>query len=317
MSDSAHDPLIYFENDFVRLSEARLPILTHALHYGTGVFEGIRGYWSSEFRELYLVRCEEHYKRWKANCRILGIDPKPAAGELAHLTADLIRVNHFETDVYIRPLSYMSGTKVGIRPDGSHRFAIIPVPFGRYLPSENGLHAGITSWRRIQDNAIPARGKICGAYVNSVLATMEAKANGFDEAILLNEDGHVAEGASCNIFIVRNGTLITPPPQDNILEGLTRACIMDLAWREMGMRVIERSIDRTELYMAEEIFFSGTAVELSPVTRVDHRDIGDGCVGPLVTRLRTLYTDATHGRKPAYQHWLLPVYEPVMAALRQ
>jgi len=317
MPDSTLDPLVYFENDFVRMSEAKLPILTHALHYGTGVFEGIRGYWSADDRELYLVRCEEHFKRWKANCRILGIDPKETAADLAHLTADLVRLNHFETDVYIRPLAYMSGNKVGIRPDGAHRFAIIALPFGRYLPSDNGLHAGIASWRRVQDNAIPARGKICGAYVNSVLATMEAKANGFDEAILLNEDGHVAEGASCNLFIVRDGLLITPPPQDNILEGLTRATVMELARHEMGLRVVERSLDRTELYMAEEAFFTGTAVELAPITRVDHRDIGDGKVGPLATRLQKLYSDATHGRLAAYRHWLLPVYLPVLAALQK
>lgn len=317
MLDPVTDYLVYFENDFVPLSEAKLPILTHALHYGTGVFEGIRGYWSVEDREMYLFRCEEHFKRWKANCRILGIDPKQSAEELTHLTADLIRLNHYEGDVYVRPLAYMSTTKVGIRPDGSSRFALMAMPFGRYLPSEHGLHAGITSWRRVQDNAIPARGKICGAYVNSVLATMEAKANGFDEAILLNEDGHVAEGASCNLFIVRDGTLFTPPPQDNILEGLTRASIMELARREAGLRVVERSLDRTELYLAEEVFLTGTAVELAPVTRIDHRDVGDGRVGPLVTQLRTLYNDATHGRMADYRRWLMPVYLPILAALRR
>jgi branched-chain amino acid aminotransferase len=316
MSESQSHLLVYFENDIVPMGEAKIPILTHALHYGTGVFEGIRGYWNSDERELFLVRTEDHYRRWKANCRILNIDPRQSAHELAQITADLIRLNHFETDVYVRPLAYTSQTKVGVRPDGSCRFAIIAVPFGRYLPSENGLHAGVVSWRRIQDNAIPARGKICGAYVNSVLATMEAQANGFDEAILLNEDGHVAEGSTCNIFMVRDGILITPPPTDNILEGLVRASVIELAIRELDIPVVERSIDRTELYMADEVFFTGTAVELAPVTQVDHRLIGEGLVGPITRQLRALYTDASHGRNERYRPWLLPVYHPVMAALR-
>lgn len=309
--------LVYFEDQFVPLKDAKINILTHALHYGTGVFEGIRGYWIPEEEELFLVRCEEHYRRWKANCRILNIDPPKSAEELTEITAELIRLNHFRTDVYVRPLSYMSSARVGIRPDGHSNFTLVAVPFGVYLESSKGIHAGVVSWRRVDDDAIPARGKICGAYVNSVLATTEAHAHGYDEAILLNRNGHVAEGATCNLFMVRNGKLITPPPSDNILEGLTRASIMDLARRELHMDVLERSIDRSELYICDELFLTGTAVEVAPVTMVDHRQVGLGQIGFLTGKLRELYYQATRGRIADYQAWLHPVYQPVMAALRR
>jgi branched-chain amino acid aminotransferase len=311
------EALVYFENQFVPLKDAKVSILTHALHYGTGVFEGIRGYWIQEEEELFLVRCEEHYRRWKANCRILNIDPPKSAEELTEITAELIRLNHFRTDVYVRPLSYMSSARVGVRPDGNSSFALVAIPFGVYLESTKGIHAGVVSWRRVDDGAIPARGKICGAYVNSVLATTEAHANGFDEAIILNQNGHVAEGATCNLFMVRNGKLITPPPSDNILEGLTRASIMDLARRELHMEVLERSIDRSELYICDELFLTGTAVEVAPITMVDHRQVGLGQIGFLTGKLRELYFQATHGRIADYQAWLHPVYQPVMAALRR
>jgi len=308
--------LVYFENQFVPLKDAKINILTHALHYGTGVFEGIRGYWIPEEEELFLVRCEEHYRRWKANCRILNIDPPKSAEELTEITAELVRLNHFRTDVYVRPLSYMSSARIGVRPDGHSSFALVAVPFGVYLESTKGIHAGVVSWRRVDDDAIPARGKICGAYVNSVLATTEAHANGFDEAIILNQNGHVAEGATCNLFMVRNGKIITPPPSDNILEGLTRACIIDLARRELHMEVVERSIDRSELYICDELFLTGTAVEVAPITMVDHRQVGHGQIGFLTGKLRELYFQATRGRIADYQAWLHPVYQPVMAALR-
>jgi branched-chain amino acid aminotransferase len=200
-----------------------------------------------------------------------------------------------------------------VKPDGKFDFTIVAVPFGVYLPSENGVHACVASWRRVEDNAIPARAKICGAYVNSVLATMEAKANGFDEAIFLNEAGHVVEGATCNLFLKRDGKLITPPPSDNILEGLTRASVMELARREMGLAVEERSIDRSELYIADEVFLTGTAVELAPIIKIDHRQIGDGKVGRTTLELRALYAAAGRGRQPKYHHWLAGVYQPALS----
>ncbi|NWF84962.1 MAG: branched-chain amino acid transaminase [Bryobacteraceae bacterium] len=309
--------VVYFNGKIIPLSEAKVSILTHALHYGTGVFEGIRAYWREEDEEMFLVRAEDHYLRWKANCRILQIEPEMSAHELAELTAELIRLNHFRTDAYARPLAYMNSARIGVKPDGRHAFAIMVVPFGVYLPSENGIHAGVVSWRRVEDAALPARGKICSAYVNSVLATAEAHSHGYDEGIILNEDGHVAEGSTCNIFIVRHGKLITPPPSDNILEGITRDCVMTLARREMHLDVVERSIDRSELYVADEAFFTGTAVEVAPITRIDHRPVGTGQVGFITSHLRELYSQAVHGRIADYESWLKPVYQPVLESLRR
>ncbi len=309
--------LVYFNGKIVPLSEARISILTHALHYGTGVFEGIRAYWREDDEEMFLFRAEDHYHRWKANCRMLEIEPAMSPHELAELTAELIRLNHFRTDVYVRPLAYMSAARIGVRPDGRHDFAIVAIPYGVYLPSENGVHAGVVSWRRVEDDALPARGKICGAYVNSVLATTEAHRHGYDEGIILNENGHVAEGSTCNIFIVRHGKLITPPPSDNILEGITRDSIIELARREMHLEVAERSIDRSELYVCEEAFFTGTAVEIAPITRIDHRPVGTGQIGFISSHLREIYRQATHGRIADYEPWLKPVYQPVLESLRR
>jgi len=315
MPEYSPETLVYFENDFVHLRDAKVPILTHALNYGTGVFEGISGYWSADDQDLFLLRPDDHYRRWKNNCRMLQIEPALPAARLTEITAELIRLNHFQSDVYIRPICYMSTPRIGVRPDGKFQFAIVAIPFGVYLPSDAGIRACIASWRRIEDTAIPTRAKICGGYVNSVLATAEAHANGFDEAIFLSEDGHVAEGATCNLFIVRNGKLITPAPSDNILEGITRQCVIELARHEMHMETVERSIDRSELYAADEVFMTGTAVEIAPVTSIDRRQIGLGGVGVVTGKLRELYREASHGKIADYHHWLQPVYQPVMASL--
>jgi branched-chain amino acid aminotransferase len=302
------DTIVYFDNRFTSLGEANVNILTHALNYGTGVFEGVRGYWSDPLKDLLLVRAEDHYRRWKLNCRLLGIEPQLTAFELAEITHQLVRENHYETDIYVRPLAYMSSARIGVAPDGVSSFAIVAVPFGVYLDSNKGLHAGVVTWRRLEDTAIPCRAKICGAYVNSVLATSEARMHGYDEAILLNEAGHVAEGSTCNVFLVRGGRLITPSVSENILEGLTRASIIELARHEMHMEVIERPVDRSELYSAEEIFFTGTAVEIAPVVKVDRIAIADGRVGPFTCELRRLYHEATRGLLPEYQSWLTHTY---------
>jgi branched-chain amino acid aminotransferase len=306
--------LVYFEGNYVPLREARVGILTHALHYGTGVFEGIRGYWEEEKQELFLVRPQDHYGRWKANCHILYLEIPFTPAELTRITGELVRLNHFETNLYIRPLAYKAAQRIGVHPDSEDAFAIVALPFGDYLDSRQGLHAGVASWRRIEDNAIPGRAKICGAYVNSALAGDEARRNGYDEAIFLTESGHVAEGAASNIFLVREGKLITPPVTENILEGITRASVMELARERLGLAVEERRVDRSELYICDELFFTGTAVEIAPITRVDHRPVGNGQMGPITLALRQLYTDATRGRLEAYRHWVAPVYHGAYAA---
>ena len=308
------ETIVWFNNRFVPLAEANVNILTHALNYGTGVFEGIRGYFDEDEQDLFLVRPVEHYERWKRNAGILRIEIPPAAAELAELKAELCRRNQFRCHVYVRPLAYKSSARIGVAPDLNDAHAIVVVPFGDYFDSARGLKAGVVSWRRIEDTAIPGRAKICGAYVNSVLATDEARRNGHDEAIFLTEEGHVSEGATCNLFMFRNGRLVTPPAADNILEGITRGSIIDLARGEMKLDVVERSITRSELYVSDELFFTGTAVEIAPVVQIDHRPVGTGEVGPVAARLRALYIDATRGRIPAYRHWLWPVSGPGLPA---
>jgi branched-chain amino acid aminotransferase len=300
--------IVYFGGQYMPMREAHVGILAHALHYGTGVFEGIRAYWDAEEQELFVMRPRDHYVRWKQNGGILHIDVPLTAEQLCDITVELAQRNAFRTDLYIRPLAYKCAERIGVAMDDQDAFFIVALPFGEYLHSENGLHAGVSSWRRIDDNAIPARAKICGAYANSALASDEAHRCGFDEAILLNEAGHVTEGATCNLFMCRKGRLITPAVTENVLEGITRDSIMELAARELGLESVERPIDRSELYVCDELFLTGTAVGVAPVTRVDHHTVADGAVGVVTHSLRQLYVDATHGRMPAYRKWLLPVY---------
>lgn len=300
--------IVYFNGQYIPLREARVGILTHALHYGTGVFEGIRAYWNDEQQELFAVRLLDHYERWKRNCGILCIEVPLTPAQLCDITLQLLRRNQFRTDVYIRPLAYKSAERVGVKTDDQDGFALVAMPFGEYLHADQGIHAGVSSWRRIEDNAIPARAKICGAYVNSVLATDEARRSGFDEAILLTESGHVAEGSTCNIFMVRNHKISTPAVFDNVLEGITRDCVIQLAQCELGLEVIERSIDHSELFICDELFFTGTAVGIAPIVRVNHRLVKDGEIGAITRAITQLYVDASRGRLQAYQDWLTPVY---------
>jgi branched-chain amino acid aminotransferase len=305
--------IVYFKGSYVPLREAQVGILTHALHYGTGVFEGIRAYWDDAEHQLFVFRPREHYERWKQNCGILRIDVPFSPEELSLITLELMRRNSFRTDVYVRPLAYKSAEGIGVSTDSQDALAIVAMPFGEYLHSEQGLHAGVSAWRRLEDNAIPARAKICGAYVNSALATDDAKRSGFDEALFLNENGHVAEGATCNLFMVRKGSLITPPSTENVLEGITRAAVIELARRELKLETVERPIDRSELYLCDELFLTGTAVGIAPVVRVDHRPVRHGEIGTVTREMRRLYFAAARGHLRAYRNWVVPVYPSTIA----
>ncbi len=301
--------IVYFDGRYIPMRDARVGILTHALHYGTGVFEGLRAYWDETQHQLFAFRANEHYERWIQNCGILRIHIPLSPEELTAITLEILRRNAFRTDVYIRPLAYKSAERVGVCLDDEDAFAITALPFGEYLPADRGVHAGVSSWRRVEDNAIPPRAKICGAYVNSAMASADARLSGFDEAILLNENGHVAEGATCNIFLLRKGKLVTPPVTENVLEGITRDSVMTLAARELGIETLERPVDRSELYQCDELFFTGTAVAITPVVRVDHRPVGNGGIGPITRKLQQIYFDTTRGHSPAYRNWLTPVYQ--------
>ncbi|HZP58033.1 MAG TPA: branched-chain amino acid transaminase [Dehalococcoidia bacterium] len=298
----------YFQKRIVPLEEAKLPVMTHAFLYGTGVFEGIRGNWSDERGAILLFRPREHFERIKLSARVMHIDLPASVDELTQNCVEVVARCGFTEDVYIRPIAYKSGEVIGPRlHDVADDYLLFVLPFGNYLDLESGIRCMTSSWRRVPDTSIPARAKVTGLYVNSALAKTEAMQAGFDEAIMLNDDGHVSEGSGENVVILRHGRLITPERSDNVLEGITLASVMELARKELGLEVIERTIDRTELYVADECFMTGTAAHLSPVIEVDNRKVGDGGIGPVTRKLQALFFDAIRGRNPAYAGWVVPV----------
>jgi len=298
----------FFKGQFVPIEEAKVSIMTHAFNYGTGCFEGIRAYWNEEEEQLFVFRMREHYERLHRSCRILLIDLPYSVDELGEITLELLRKEGYREDTYIRPLAYKATEGIGVRLHGlEDAFALFALPFGKYIEKEES-RACVSSWRRIDDTAIPARAKVTGAYINSALIKTEAVLNGFDEAIVLNQDGHVSEGSGENVFIVRNGKLITPPITANILVGLTRATVMQIAREELGIETVERPIDRTELYVAEEAFYTGTAAEITPIVEIDHRPVGTGKMGPIAKKLMDLYSKIVRGKVEKYRHWCTPVY---------
>ena len=294
----------FFRGDYVPLSEAKVSIMTHALHYGTGVFEGIRGNWNEENRAIYIFRLREHYERLLRGCRLLMLDIPYSLEELCNITVELVERCGFSEDLYIRPLAYKSAEKVANLKlqDLESDFCLMAVPFGSYLGTDI-LRCCTSSWRRVDDPMIPARFKISGIYVNSILAKTEATLAGFDEAIILNQDGHVCEGSGENLFLVSDGKIYTPPIQDNVLPGITRDTVMQLAQSELGLEVLETRIDRSQIYISDECFLTGTAAHLTPVVEVDNRKINDGTVGPISAKLQELYFDIVVGRNPKYIHW--------------
>ncbi len=299
----------FFKNRIVPYSEAKVGVLTHALNYGTGVFGGLRGYWNSDEQQMYLFRPFDHYKRFLESAGLLLMKFPFAEEKIVQFTIDLLRKENYHTDCYIRPMAFYGDEIIGVRlHDLNPELTIISIPFGQYVANEEGSHVTISSWRRVDDNMIPARGKIAGSYVNSAFIKTDAQRAGFDEAIVLNADGHVAEGSAENIFIIRKGVICTPPVTENILEGITRRTVIMLLQDEMGMKVVERPIDRTEIYLSDEIFFCGTGVQIAAITAVDHRPIGTGKMGPVTGELRRIYFDTVKGRMPKYREFCVPVY---------
>jgi branched-chain amino acid aminotransferase len=299
--------LAYFDGRQVPLAEAKVSVLTHAFLYGTAVFEGIRGYRAASGSEVLIFRLREHYQRLERSCKILNIHLKQDVEELCRLTIDLVRANRFQEDIYLRPIAYKSAERIGVHLSDETGLIIAAVPFGKYLEDEKPLSVGVSSWRRSEDNAIPSRAKVNGSYVNLALAASEARSAGFDEAILLNEDGHVSEAAGMNLFLVRDGRLVTPGIAANLLEGVTRDSIRTLAVEELGLKVEERQVDRTELYVADEAFLVGTAAQVAPVGSVDHRTLGDGKPGPITVRLKDLYGRVVRGEVSKYASWITRV----------
>ncbi|MBP1701299.1 MAG: branched-chain amino acid aminotransferase [Chloroflexi bacterium] len=299
----------YFRGQIVPYAEAKVGVLTHALNYGTAAFAGMRGYWNPDQEQLYLFRPLDHFRRFLNSAKLLMMAFDHTPQSLTRVTIDLLRSENYRRDVYIRPLAYKADEIIGVKLHGLRdELSIVSVPFDRYVSNDTNAHVTFSAWRRIDDNMIPARGKISGAYANSAFVKSDALLSGFDEALVLTQEGHVSEGSAMNVFIIRDGVLVTPPITENILEGIIRHTSMELAKRELGIPVVERPIDRTEIYLCDELFMTGTAAQITAVTRVDHRPIADGQMGPVTARLRQLFDDIVRGRNTEYQDWVTPVY---------
>lgn len=299
----------YFKGKIVPYSEAKVGVMTHALNYGTAAFGGVRSYWSDTEEQLFLFRPLDHFRRFLNSAKLLCMDFDETAESLTQKTIELLQVEDYHCDVYIRPLAFKADEIIGVRlHDLQDEFSIVAVPFERYVANDTNAHVTFSSWRRVDDNMIPARGKISGAYANSAFIKTDAIRAGFDEALVLTREGHVSEGSAENIFMIRDGVLVTPSVTENILEGITRKSVLELAQKELGLQVMERPIDRTEIYLCDEFFMTGTAAQITAVTHVDHRAIGDGVMGPYTSRLRELFSNIVRGRVERYRRWNVPVY---------
>jgi branched-chain amino acid aminotransferase len=299
----------YFNKKIMPLEEAKLGIMTHFLHYGTAVFEGIRGNWNDKQKQSYIFRLKEHFQRLARGCHVLNIKLPLSIDKLCDITVELTAKCGFQEDVYIRPLAYTSSQALGVRLHNlEHDFLMFVIPWGPYLDVDKA-RCCVSSWHRPEDNVIPPQIKACGIYINNALAKTEAVQNGCDEAIVLAPDGHVSEGSGENIFLVRDGQLITPATTNNILMGITRNTVIELAEKELGIPTMHRSIDRSELYIADECFLTGTAAHVTPVAEIDRRKVGNGEIGPITAKLQEIYTKVIRGEHPKYMHWCTPVYE--------
>ncbi len=298
----------YFDKQFVPLAKAKLGVMTNALHYGTAIFEGIRGNWNSDQKQIYLFRLKEHFERLHNGCRVLKIDPPHSVDELCQITVKLVAMCRFEEDVYVRPLAYKSSESLGVRlHDLESDFLAFVIPWGPYLDMDKAK-CGISSWRRPDYNVIPPSAKLTGLYINNALAKTEAIEKGFDEAIMLTPDGHISEGTGENLFLVTDGKLVTPASDNHILLGITRDTVIKLAKDELGIETVERPIELGELFTAEECFLTGTAAHITPVGEIDHRPIASGGVGAITGKLQELYFEVIRGNNPKYLDWCTPVY---------
>ncbi|OLC15457.1 MAG: branched-chain-amino-acid transaminase [Actinobacteria bacterium 13_1_40CM_66_12] len=300
---------VFFDGEFGRYHDIKLGLMTHALHYGTGCFEGIRAYWNQQQEQLHLLQAPAHYERLRRSANVMRMTVPYSTEELVNLTVELLRRNQFKSDVYVRPLLYASSEEIGVRLHNlQHSFFIYAIPFGNYVEVESGIRCMVSSWRRTPDQSLPARAKITGSYAQSALAKSEAVESGFDEAIVLTVDGHVSEGSAENLFMLKDGVFVTPPVTDDILEGVTRTLLMTMIKEELGKPVVERSIDRTELYTCDELLLCGTGAQISPVVEVDRRPVGTGKVGEFTQELQSIYFGAVRGESPKHKDWTIPVY---------
>jgi len=300
--------IVFFQGRFVPVEEATITIATHALNYGTGCFEGIRGYWNERHSELYLLRLLDHYRRMERSARFLRISLPMPPEDMAAMTVELVRMNGYRRDVYIRPLAFRANPSIRVGATGlDDALGCFTTPMGDYHSTAEGLSVTISSWRRNSDSAIPPRVKSTGGYMNAAIAVADAQAGGYEEAILLTADGFVSEASAANLFLVRDGELLTPDVSSDILPGITRAGVLDIA-RRAGIPAVERRVARTELHLADELFLCGTGVQISPITSVDRRPVGSGDVGPVTLELQRRYFAAVRGVDELFMPWLTAVY---------
>ncbi len=298
----------YYRKQFMPLADAKMSVMTNFMHYGTGVFEGIRGNWNEEQQQIHIFRLREHYERLLNGCKVLKIKVPYSLDELCKITVDLVARSGLKENLYIRPLAYKSSESLGVRLHNlEDDFLAFVIPWGPYLDTDV-CRVGVSSWRRPGSNYAAPQAKITGQYYNGAFAKTEAHDNGFDEAIMLNDAGHVAEGSGENISLVNNKQMTTPGIFENALIGITRNTVIEIAQKELGIVTTERTVDRTELYTAQELFFTGTATHIAAIGEVDHRTIGDGHIGPVTRKLQELYFDIIYGRNPKYLAWCTPVY---------
>jgi len=297
---------VWFDGKIVRDEDAKVPVMTHAIHYGTSVFEGLRGYWNS--KNLYIFRLEDHIKRFRNSGKVYSISLRFTDKEIANAVIDLCKKNNVKESCYIRPFYFVGkhGINLHVTENTPTHAVVVMFPFGE-LFNKNGIKVGISSWRRIHDISTPPLAKMGGNYLNSILATQESKRNGYDEAVLLDHLGNISEAPGENIFIIRDGKLLTPPPSSSALEGITKDSVIKIA-KDLGYQTVEREIPRTEIYFSDEVFLTGTAAEITPVISVDGKAVGDGKVGKITGKIRTIYSDITMGKNKKYSKWITPVY---------
>lgn len=300
---------VYMDGKYVEKENATIPVMTHGFLYGTSIFEGIRAYYNEDEKQLYAFRVPEHFERLRKSAKVMHMNVDNTTEELCAVTKTLLNKNKYQQDTYIRPTLYKSSQKIGTHmvniPDSLLIFSVV---MGDYIDISKGLKVCVSNWRRTSDNAIPPRAKIGGAYANAALIATDARLAGFDDAIVLSEDGTVTEGSAMNLFLVMDGKLVTTQSTDNILQGITRDTIITLA-KDLGLEVEIRVVDRTELYVADEAFYCGTGAQVSPITNIDNRNVGDGKVGPISSKLQKLYFDVVKGRVPKYREWCMPIYD--------
>ncbi|HJW19211.1 MAG TPA: branched-chain amino acid transaminase [Candidatus Nitrosotalea sp.] len=297
---------VWFDGKIVRDEDAKVPVMTHAIHYGTSVFEGLRGYWNS--KNLNIFRLQDHIKRFRNSGKVYSISLRFTDKEIANAIIQICKKNNVKESCYIRPFYFVGrhGISLHVTENTPTHAAIVMFPFGE-LFNKNGIKVGISSWRRIHDISTPPLAKMGGNYLNSILATQESKRNGYDEAIMLDHLGNISEAPGENIFVVRDRKLLTPPLSSSALEGITKDSVIKIA-EDLGYQIIEREIPRTEIYFADEVFLTGTAAEITPVISVDNKLVGDGKIGKITGDIRKIYSDITMGKNKKYSKWITPVY---------